>query len=48
MTEKEFSEKYKNFQHPIESPINPNHSFMAREEVRTPVKNLPKSYFVYD
>ena len=41
------TEKYKNFQHPIESPINPNHSFMAREEVRTPVEDLPRSYFVY-
>ena len=37
----------KDFQHPIESPINPNHSFMAREEVRTPVEDLPRSYFVY-
>ena len=30
----------------LNNPYNPNHSFTAPEEVRTPVKDLPKSYFV--
>ena len=44
---RKISELKKKAFHPIESSINPNHSFMAREEVRTPVEKLPKSYFVY-